>query len=229
MFHETPSPRLPQPSLFVLEESTGSVELFPAVWVAVEDLTMADAEIRHRALDRLLELNAPRFSPIVAYLLTTRLTDPDLKLRARMVNTLGEILAPDSDGHPAPDDVRNSLILNLSQVRTRQVFAILQVLADDSSLESHAARLIDACPYAGNHLVDILSDHKAPVEVRRQAAVMIGRVGFLDALSSLERLASKLETRLNGQKSMPFAPPPSLNEAELLPAVQAALCVLRTP
>ena len=229
MYQETPSPRLPQPSLFVLEDSTGHFELFPAVWVAVENLTLPDADIRHKALDCLLELNAPRFSPVVAYLLATRLTDPDLKLRARIVKTLGEILALDNEGRPAPDDVRNSLILNPSQVRTRQVFALLQVLADDKSLESHIAHLIDACPYASNHLVDILNDHKAPLEVRKQAAVMIGRVGFLDAMASLERLESKLETRLNGQKTMPFAPPPSLDEADLLPTVRTALNSLRTP
>ena len=229
MFQEKPSPRLPQPSLFVLEDSTGQFELFPAVWVAIEDLTLPDAETRHKALDRLLELNAPRFSPIVTYLLATRLTDPDIKLRARIVETLGDILTPDNEGHPAPDDVRNSLILLLSQARTRQVFALLQVLSDDNTLESHAAHLINACPYASNHLLDILNDHKAPLDVRKQAAVMIGRVGFLDALSSLERLESKLETRLNGQKAMSFAPPPSLDEADLLPAVRTALNTLRTP
>ena len=58
---------------------------------------------------------------------------------------------------------------------------------------------------------------------------MIGRVGFLDALSSLERLENKLETRLNGQKTMPFAPPPSLDEADLLPAIRMALNSLRIP
>lgn len=228
MFQTMPSQKLPQPPLFMLDDSTGQFEIFPAVWVAIEDLILPDAEIRHRALDRLLQLNAPRFSPIVAYILATRLTDPDIKLRARIVRALSEILMPDDEGNPAPDNVRNCVFQFLSQSRTRQIFALLQVLVDDTSLENQAAHLVNACPYAGTHLVDIINNHKAPIEVRKQAVGMIGRVGFLDALSSLERLESKLENRLNGQKTMPFAPTGGWDEVDLLPSIRTALNCLRT-
>lgn len=221
--------RLPQLPLFVLEESQGNVELFPAVWSAVEDLTLPDPKIRWNALERLLQLNAQRFSPIVAYILVTRLAEPDLKLRARIVQALGEVLVPDADGQPAPDEVRKSLAYYLSQMRTRRIFALLQVADLDPGLEGHVARLLDPCPYACIHLVDILSDAKAPLGVRRQAANMIGRVGYLDALPALERLATRLEARLNGQKSMPFAPPSLVAEGELLPAIRKAIDLLKAP
>jgi hypothetical protein len=228
MFREIPSPKLLQPLLLILDDSTGQFEIFPAVWVAIENLVLPDAEIRHKALDRLLQLNAPRFSPIVAYILATRLTDPDIKFRARIVRTLSEILMPDDEGNPAPENVRNCLTLILSQSRTRQIFALLQVIVDNSSLESQAAHLINACPYGGTHLVDIMNNPKAPIEVRKQAVGMIGRVGFLDTLSSLERLESKLENRLNGQKTMPFAPTGGWDEVDLLPSIRTALNCLRT-
>jgi hypothetical protein len=221
--------RLPQLPLFVLEESQGNVELFPAVWSAVEDLTLSDPKVRWDALERLLQLNAQRFSPIVDYILVTRLAEPDLRLRARIVQALGEVLVPDENGQPAPDEVRKSLAYYLSHLRTRRIFALLQVADLDPGMEGHVARLLDPCPYACIHLVGILSDAKVPMGVRKQAANMIGLVGYLDALPSLERLAAKLEARLNGQKSMPFAPPSLSTEEDLLPAIHTAIDLLKAP
>ena len=58
---------------------------------------------------------------------------------------------------------------------------------------------------------------------------MIGKVGYLDALPALARLEGRVEARLFGQKAMPFASHEKPNEAELLPAIQDALRVLRAP
>ena len=195
----------------------------------MENLTAPDADVRHQALDKLLELNAPRFSSIVTYLLVTRLTDPDFIFRKRVVLALGSILSVDEHGLPAPEEIRSSLLLYLSQVRTRQVFAMLQVACEDDMTVDQVARLLDACPYAGHHLIDILNDSKASLSVRRMAAVMVGKVGYLDALPSLEKLQIRLEARLNGQKAMPFAPPPIINEVDLLPAIQHSIHLLRAP
>jgi hypothetical protein len=197
--------------------------------MAMENLTAPEASTRHLALDKLLELSAPRFSAVVAYLLVTRITDPDLSLRRRVVEALGAVLAPDSEGFPAPEDVRISLHHYLSQMRTRQVFAILQVAAPEEDIMERVARLLDACPFAGNHLLDILNDQKAPLEIRKMAAAMLGRVGFLDALSSLEKLQIRLEAKINGQRTMPFAPTDHSDEAELLSPVQASISILRAP
>lgn len=221
--------QLPQIPLFILEETTGTLELFPSVWNAMENLTASDADIRHQALDKLIELNAPRFSSIVTYLLVTRLTDPDFIFRKRVVLALGSILSVDEHGLPAPEEVRSSMLQYLSQVRTRQVFAMLQVASEDEMAVDQVARLLDACPYAGHHLIDILNDQKASLSVRRMAAIMIGKVGYLDALTSLEKLQIRLEARLNGQKAMPFAPPPINNEVDLLPAIQHSIHLLRAP
>jgi hypothetical protein len=96
-------------------------------------------------------------------------------------------------------------------------------------MEGHVARLLDPGPFAGSHLLDILSDNKASIEIRKQAANMVGLVGYLDALPALERMAAKLEARLNGQKSMPFAPPSLNAEGDLLPAVRNAIDLLKAP
>lgn len=221
--------RLPQPLLLELEESTGNIELFPALWSAVEEFIGCVGEFCHGPLDELMQLNAPRFSPVVAYLLATRLTDPDLQIRTRITQIIADVLAPDSNGNPAPQPVRNSLSLFLTQIRTRQVYALLQVCSARRTMEESVARILNLCPYAGNHLVDILGDHRTPMPIRSQAARMIGLVGYLDALGGLEKYAGKIEARSNGQKEMGFSSTPVTNDSELLESIQQAIYLLRAP
>ena len=45
MQSETPRSYSPQPQLFLIEESIGTIELFPTVWGALEDFTKSDLEI----------------------------------------------------------------------------------------------------------------------------------------------------------------------------------------
>ncbi len=223
------SPEMPQPPLFTLEESTGKIELFPAVWSAAEQLIHPEAEVRQNGLKHLIDFQAPRFSSLVAYLLATRLTDPDLSVRAQIVRALGEVLMPDRNGQPAPEEVRHKLTAYLAQMRTRESYSILQALVEHPELENNVARLLDACPFACTHLVDILADRSATLEVRIRAVEEIGRVGYLDALPQLERLESRLESRVNGQRAMSFVPLTRSEDQELLPAIHRTLTLLRAP
>lgn len=226
---QIPHPYSPQPQLFLVEESIGTIELFPTVWGALEDFTKPDLELRRDALQILIDLDAPRYSPVVAYFLVSKITEPDLDLRLQIIETIGRVLSTDENGYPAPQEVRGSLHLYLSTFRTRQIYALLEASAEDKSLEDFVSRLLDACPFAGNHLIDLLDDRKMPIEIRKQAAVMIGTVGFLDALPALDRLHARIEARLHGQKAMPFAPEISASEAELLPVIHKSLNLLRAP
>jgi hypothetical protein len=58
---------------------------------------------------------------------------------------------------------------------------------------------------------------------------MIGRVGYLDVLPTLERLANRLEARLSGQQTMPFVKVNEDDEAILLPEIRQALHLLQAP
>ena len=220
---------LTQPALFdFAETTTGAMELFPAVWSAVEDLAAPETRVRHSALHRLEALNAPRLSPLVTYMLATRLTDPDLGLRLKIIQILGNLFLPDEHGQPASEISLRYLSGYLGQMRTRAVYDLLEAAASNN-IEQQVARLLNASPYAANHLVDIMADRKNPLDVRRQAIHFIGLVGFLDALPALERLEVRLAARLSGQQSMPFAPPSSTDETALLPVVQKALALLKAP
>lgn len=229
MYPEIPQPISHQPQLLVLEESIGTVELFPTVWRALEDLTKEDESTRAVALELIAELDAPRISPVVSYFLVTRIIEPNLELRARVVEMLSAVLTVDEQGFPSPEDVRNSLRLYLSTIRTRQIYALLQVSAEYTSLESCVTLLLQASSFGGNHLVDILDERKNALEIRKQAAVMIGKVGYLYTLPAMEKIVGRLEAHLSGQKAMNFVSQSSSSEAELLPLVQEAIISLRSP
>jgi hypothetical protein len=59
--------------------------------------------------------------------------------------------------------------------------------------------------------------------------LMIGRVGYLDAIAALEKIENRLEARLNGQRAMPFASNPRSEESDLLPAIRETIDILRSP
>jgi hypothetical protein len=227
-----PDPQLPpveQPLLFELgETSTGSLELFPEVWFAAESLGSPEPQVRRDGLNRLIILGAPRHSPLVSYLLATRLADPDIEMRCLTIQALAEVFSLDPSGNPASDQVRRTLGSQLARMRTREIYALIQAAIYDPSIEEAAARLLAVCVFAGRHLVDILSERKIPLIVRRQAVRFVGKVGYVDAIQALERIAARLETRLNGQQALPFLPLTGIDDTELLPEVQEVLFQLRS-
>lgn len=227
MITEIFSSRFPQPQLFSLEEGIEQVELFPEVWAAAEKLISPEILLRWEGLEGLLELKAPRYSPLILYLLCTRIVEPDIDLRARIIEALGDVTQPDNNGNPAPGNVRLILINYLSRIRTRQIYALLQVLVVYPSLEEHVSRLINVCSYANNHLVEIINDRKKPLDIRQQSIRMIGVVGYVEAIPTLDRLLARLEARMNGQKAMPFAPLSDNPELDLLVTTREALASLR--
>lgn len=221
---------LEQLALFEWGDSTsGALELFPAVWGALEALVSSEPEACQVGLEKLEELNAARFSPLVAYFLVTRLLEPDLELRARIVCILSDVLLADKQGKLAPEPVRSLVKSQLALMRTRQVYSLLQVTIKDTSMEAPVARLLNTCVHAGNHLGDILADRDMPLAIRLQAVKMIGLVGYVDAIPTLERILARFESRLHGQGSMPFAAPSEEKESALVPVLHSTLRILRAP
>lgn len=219
-----------QPMLFdFAETASGALEFFPEVWGAAEKLTSPDVLERRDALDRLIVLDAPRLSPLVAYLVANRIFDSDLELRYKAIDVLGKILSPRETGKLSPPAIRSHLKEYCSQMGDQGFIKLLEVAEAYPEAESNIASLFNLCSQSGETLVKILSDRKVLFELRRQAIIFIGRVGFLEAIPSLEKFESRLESRVNGQKSMPFAPPSTSDENSLLPFVQATLALLKEP
>jgi len=206
--------------------TTGMVELFPTVWGAAESLSSAESKQRQQGLDLLVKCGATRLSPLVNYVILTRITDPDMEFRSLVVRALADVLTPDEKGRPAPEPVRQHLVAQLARLRTREIYALAQLLAYNSDLMPQVARLMNSCPYAGHHLADLAASRKAPLEIRRYAIRLAGEVGYCDMIPTLERMLARLETRVNGQQTMSFAPPAGIEDEELLPDVKGALVKL---
>jgi hypothetical protein len=223
---ETPA----QPNLFYIDEdaSSGAVELFPAVWQAAEKLASKRKDTRHAALDELLKLNAPRFSPLVVYIIATRLRDPNLALRARVIEALANVLRVDEDGKLAPDQVRGYLVSYIAQLEQDEIRAILEVGVHENETKPHIAKLLNYCPPAGRFLSQLATDRNSLIEIRQISTYLIGLLGFVEALPSLERMRNRLESRQEMQKGMPFAPPSSADESILLPEIKTAISYLQS-
>jgi len=219
-----------QPSLFDFADSAvGVAELFPTIWRALEQLTSPAISDRQTGLSQIIELDAQRISPLVAYVLATRLDDQDIEFRFKVVQVLGDLLSQgDSSAAPTPE-VKSTLKAYLAQMRQRKIYALLQVGDYHMPAGSSVAALLKACSNAGRVLADIFLDRSLPLEIRLQAIQFAGNVGFLDTIPGLEKLAARLEGRLNGQRSMVFIQENDSKEKSLLPAVQTALAILKAP
>ena len=213
--------------LFDYGETVASIiELFPAVWQATEFLTYPDASTRQRGIDLLLDLGAQRVSPLVAYMIATCLNDTDVYIRRRVVFILAELLSIDPGSKPTPDMVRKVLLYYLHNMNEATVYGLLEVAATDEQAEKSIYTLFNACPYVGKYLGEILNQWKNPLPLRQKAIYFIGLVGYLEALPVLERLFNRLESRQNGQYSMPFVPTSTTSDIDLLPHLRVAMTQL---
>ncbi len=165
------------------------------IWAAAESLVSPDLMQRINAFEHILEYDVIRQLPLLTYLLVTRLTEPDIELRTRIVKALGTFACTGFTEIPISEEVQKSLVYHLSKLRTREIFALLQVADYDKTSDPYISSLLSCSSFAGDHLSQIVSARTTPNEIRCQAARFIGVLGFLDALPTLERLASRFSGR----------------------------------
>jgi hypothetical protein len=224
---QTPIPILQLPLFNYGESVTNVVELFPAVWQATENLTAPDPTARQHGLDILLELGAQKVSNLVAYMIATCLNDPDISIRQQVAIVLADLLVIDKSGNQAPDEVRKVVVNYLHNTNEAMVYGLLEAVLGNEQVEKSIYHIFNACPYIGRYLGDILNQWKNPLPIRQKAIYYVGLVGYLEALTIMERLFNRLEARQNGQYLMSFAPPSSKTDDELLPYLRVAIDRLR--
>ena len=225
-----PITNLQPTGLLELKQSdTSRLEFLPTIWDASTALISPVLENRFSGLKRLEEYDAIRHHVLVAHLLVTRINEPDIELRSRVINALASVFTSDGEEYTSTEKVRRHLTNCLAGLRTRQIFAMLQVADFDPSSEPAVAGLMSYCSFAGGHLADILGNRRTPLSIRKHAAHFIGRIGFLDALPCLERLEARLESRLSGRNSFAESDCDQGEEHSLLPLLKDALSLLRAP
>ncbi len=193
-------------------------------WKAAQDLIHPDLELRRSGLETLMDFGAASHSPLLAYLLVSRLAEPDIQLRVRIVKELSRLLDLPFNGNQAINEVLYFLKSNLSQMHRNQIVSLLNLVEAEEDTYSHVCKIIGQCSYAGEHLADIIADRQSGLAMRQIATRLVGDIGYLCAISTLERISSRLEAKRNNS-SLGLD---RLNgESALLPIVQEALSQLR--
>jgi hypothetical protein len=218
-----PIPNIQLP-LFIYGESTENLlEVMPVVWNATELLTAPDPVTRNHAIDAILELGVQKVSPLVAYMLATKLSDPEINIRRRVVYILGDLLMDTSASSEALENVRKTIINALLNMSEETIYGLLEVAVVDPMVDKFLFQLFNSCPTAGKYLGEILSQWKHPIPIRQKAIYLVGLVGYTEVLPVLERLSKRLEARQNGQYTMSFAPRAIKHDEDILPLLRIAI------
>ncbi len=193
---------------------------------ALEAFVGSEIPIRTSGLDQILEMNGHLRSPLAAAIMGRQIDEPDIHLRSRIVEALAAVLKPGVEEPKPPEVVRRWLRHVLGQMRQREIFALLQVIASSPEQIDPVCDVLNACSFSGEALVRILANRRVDINIRIVAAKAIGKIGFLAAGPDLRRIQERLVSRKAGQMEMAFAPLPDEEAEDLLPVVREALQLL---
>ena len=192
------------------------------IWLAAERLVSPRAVEREEALDYLVGQGAPAKSPLIAYLLATRLSDPDLEVRCHMVKALGDVLSSVEQGEQLPDNVLRHLQGFLAHLNKEQILDLLEVSGQYLSAEESLIEIFKLCSYAGNVLSGIVNDRKMHLGIRQKAIYFCGEAGFLEVNTALQGLMTRIEKRNQVLRKFPLKRN-AREENQLYPYLVAAL------
>jgi hypothetical protein len=201
-------------------------------WMAGEMFVSPHIEERRRGFALLVGSEIARRSPLTQHLLTSRVDESDVALRAHIIQAVADYFEVRGREFRYPPEIRAAVAGHLRKYDRAQVLALLEThrLPEDGAinlgLESLSC-LLERVPNASLHLTRLAGDKTVGIELRCAAVELIGRVGFTDAVATLEGLEARIEGRRAGQLTMLFAPPDHPDEAALLPAIKEALQQLK--
>jgi len=188
--------KVEQTDLSNLQKTGDSDLLSPTeIWEAAEAFSSPDLLHRVTGIGQLLAGDALYEYPLVVYLLSTRITEPDIELRSHIVKALGSLVDSSEQVKLPKDEVQQTLFESLRSMQSREILAILEVAIYARSAERSVFNLIGGCSMAGDYLSKILADRTITLDIRCQAARVIGEMGFMEALPIVERLVQRLESR----------------------------------
>lgn len=187
---------------------------------ALESLVQPSVEERERGLENVLALMAHKRSPLACTVLFSRLQEPDLSLREKVVDALAKVASPRVEERQAVDEVRSCFRMHLATLGRGEVRSLLYLLGERPASQESVCRILDAFSGAGEMLIAILMDRNEECVVKIAAAQVVAEVGYLAAIPVLEELTKRLESRRGDQLRMGFAPRPGNNDALLLTALK---------
>jgi hypothetical protein len=205
-----------------LGDGTVSSDQVLLIWRFTQALTSPELFERKDGFQRLIELNIINKSPLITYILATRINEVDITLRAYIVNVLANILEQNIRGDENIELTKLTLVDYLSQIGKREIHALIQLVEVDPFANENIVKIMCSSSCAGDYLNKIASDRQATLNIRQLAITLLGEIGYLDAIPDLERLENRIKSRDN---------PNSIGseEKQLLPQIADALALLRAP
>lgn len=200
--------------------------------MAGEMFVSTHIEERRRGFALLFGSEAARRSTLTPQLLASRVDEPDLNLRAEIVQALADYFEIRGRQYRYPADIRVAVVGHLRKFERPHVLALLdlQRAAREGAVKLKAESLacvLERIPNVSVHLARIAGERSVALGLRCAAIELIGVVGFMDALPALEGLEARLEGRRAGQLPMAFAPSDNPDDQHLLPALKETLQALR--
>jgi hypothetical protein len=163
------------------------------LWDAAEGLISPDPNIRDSSLDQLKEIDGIHRSPLVAYLLVSRISEPDLEIRFHLIRLLGSLMDFESSGKSFSDQALDFAKDALDQMEKSQLIKILEVAESYLTAERAISNILKLSSYAGVGLSGIVNDRKLPVSVRQQAVFYCGEIGYLSSKPTLQNLVQRVD------------------------------------
>lgn len=167
------------------------------LWETAEALISPDPYLRESALDQLKEIDGVNQSPLIAYLLVSRISEPDLEIRFHLIQLLGSLVDFDSPGQHLTDQALRIAKDALDQINKFQLIRLLEVADSYLAGESAIKSILILSSYAGTILSGIVNDWKLPISIRQQAVFYCGEGGFLSSRPTLQNLIHRVEKTRN--------------------------------
>lgn len=162
------------------------------LWKTAEGLFSPDPFMRESSLDDLREIEGFYRSPLIASLLVSRISEPDLENRFHLIQLLGSLLDFNSAGQHFTDQALVFAKEALDGLEKDQLMKLLEVSDSYLTAEKAIGNILKLSSYAGVGLSGIVNDRKLPVSLRQQAVFYCGEVGYLSSRPTLQNLVHRV-------------------------------------
>jgi hypothetical protein len=163
------------------------------LWEAGQMLISLDPDQRDQAIDRISTVEGFHDSPLVAYLLISRLAEPKIEIRFHLVQLIGSLLDFEAPGPHFSDQVLLFVHNELAHMTRDHFENLLEVSSRYLSSEGAVKNILKLCSYAGDVMGGIVNDRKQPVPIRQQAVIFCGELGLLESRIALKNLVRRVE------------------------------------
>ncbi len=163
------------------------------LWETTEGLFSPDPNIRESSLDNLKEIDGFYRSPLIASLLVSRISEPDLEIRFHLIQFLGSLVDFDSSGQHFTNQALVFAKNALDQMGKIQLIRLLEVSDCYLTAERAIRNILKLSSYAGVGLSGIVNDRKLPVSLRQQAVFFCGEIGYLSSRTTLQNFVQRVD------------------------------------